>query len=656
MSKKILIVTDAWHPQVNGVVRTYEKLIEELEKKGHEVKVISPDMFLTVPLPTYNEIKLALPAYHLLKRHISSFDFDHLHIATEGSLGMMANVWARKNLKDKCWTTSFHTMLPDYINKRLKLPTNLIWPWLKWFHNKSSVVLVPTQSIADILQQKGISNIKIWRRGVDTDIFYPKENVDNDEYQKPVWVYSGRVAIEKNLPSFLDLELEGTKIVIGDGPDRKFLQEKYPDVIFTGFQTGDDLATWMNKGDVFVFPSKTDTFGIVLLEAAACGLNIAAYPVAGPKDIFAGTKGIAALNDNLYDACMEALKLSPKAAVDFAKKWQWNEVANEFLDAFENYRDYQKPVIVKNKKVNKMKKNVAIVYGGFSNEAEVSLVSGKSIIKSLGSSNEKYNFIGYRLTKDIAGFITFLKKEKIDIVFNGLHGTYGEDGCIQGLLNMLGIPYTHSGVQASAIAMDKVTINKYLANCGILVAKNISGLGKDIISEFPCNQKKVVKPTSEGSSVGVFIVGENQELDADKFAPWLNKSMMVEDYIPGKELSVAVLDGKALRVTEITTTKEFYDFNAKYDAGGSEHILLDDNLDMVKRAKEIAQDVWNALDFRGLIRVDFRFDGENHYVIDINTLPGFTPTSLAAEQAQSIGISYKELCLRLIDTALKVEH
>lgn len=329
---KILIVTDAWYPQVNGVCRTLKNLGDELKKIGHQVEYIEPNQFFTVPMPKYNEIKLSLNVWPRVGRLISKADADIIHIATEGPIGIFAKRYCVKNkLK---FTTSYHTQFDKYLKLYYPyLPIKLAQKFLKGFHSKAEKILVTTQSMKDELQEIGFDKDKmvVWTRGANHGAFQKPKKI-NLEYKRPIYLYVGRVSIEKNIRAFLDLELEGTKLVVGKGPDLDKLKKEYPEAIFKGERTNGELASYFASSDVFVFPSKTDTFGIVIIEALKCGLPVAAYPVAGPKDIFNGTN-IGSLNNDLKKAAIEALKSDRSACIEHAKKYTWENCAKIFLNS-----------------------------------------------------------------------------------------------------------------------------------------------------------------------------------------------------------------------------------------------------------------------------------------------------------------------------------
>ena len=329
---KILIVTDAWYPQVNGVCRTLKNLGDELKKIGHQVEYIEPNQFFTVPMPKYNEIKLSLNVWPRVGKLISKADADIIHIATEGPIGIFAKRYCVKNkLK---FTTSYHTQFDKYLKLYYPyLPIKLAQKFLKGFHSKAEKILVTTQSMKDELQEIGFDKDKmvVWTRGANHGAFQKPKKI-NLEYKRPIYLYVGRVSIEKNIRAFLDLDLEGTKLIVGKGPDLDKLKKEYPEAIFRGERTNGELASYFASSDVFVFPSKTDTFGIVIIEALKCGLPVAAYPVAGPKDIFNGTN-IGSLNNDLKKAALEALKSDRSACIEHAKKYTWENCAKIFLNS-----------------------------------------------------------------------------------------------------------------------------------------------------------------------------------------------------------------------------------------------------------------------------------------------------------------------------------
>jgi len=325
--ERVLIVSDAWVPQVNGVVRTLSMTADELRRLGHTVDVIGPDRFRTMACPTYPEIRLSLMPRRRLERMIESFMPCCLHIATEGPLGNAARRWAvRKRYR---FTTAFHTRFPDYLKARTGIPTRLTYAWLRRFHRQSSSLMVATPSLTHELGERGFTNLRPWSRGVDLDIFKPEPR-EVWNLPGPVFLYVGRVAVEKNIRAFLDLDLPGSKVVVGGGPQLAALKREYPGVTFTGPRFGADLARAYAGGDVFVFPSRTDTFGLVLLEALACGTPVAAYPVTGPIDIITDPR-IGATNEDLRTAALAALNGDRAACRAHAERYSWGAAAAAFL-------------------------------------------------------------------------------------------------------------------------------------------------------------------------------------------------------------------------------------------------------------------------------------------------------------------------------------
>ncbi|NWH07786.1 MAG: glycosyltransferase family 1 protein [Alphaproteobacteria bacterium] len=324
---RILIATDAWTPQVNGVVRTLETLRSELLRMGHDVRMITPELFSTVPMPTYPEIKLAIFPGSKVRRIMNAYGADTVHIATEGPIGLAVRRYCR--LRGIRFTTSFHTRFPEYVHARFGVPTSWSYAALRWFHNPSSAVMVATHSLKDELHARGFFNLRLWSRGVDVELFKPRPK-DCLDLPRPIWLYVGRVAVEKNVESFLALDLPGTKLIIGDGPMLTELKVKFPAAHFTGPKFGEELARYYSASDVFVFPSKTDTFGLVILEALASGIPVAAYPVQGPLDVI-GEAPVGALDEDLARACARALTVSGADAREFAMNFSWEACTRQFL-------------------------------------------------------------------------------------------------------------------------------------------------------------------------------------------------------------------------------------------------------------------------------------------------------------------------------------
>jgi hypothetical protein len=324
---RILIVTDAWRPQVNGVVRTLTETMRELQGFGHEVEMITPEAFHTLPCPTYPDIRLSLFPYRKVARLIEHHQPEAIHIATEGPLGLAARRWCLRH--GKKFTTAYHTRFPEYIQARSRLPLSVSYAWMRRFHNASSAVMAPTQSIVNDLTARGFTNVVLWSRGVDTTLFTPGERDRLDESAPPRFVYIGRVAVEKNIEAFLKLDLPGSKWVVGDGPLLARLKKTYPDVYFAGVFPQPELARFYRAGDVFVFPSLTDTFGLVLLEAMSCGTPVAAYPVAGPLDVV-GDSGAGVLDEDLRTACLKALDIDRTHVRAVAERFSWQAAARQF--------------------------------------------------------------------------------------------------------------------------------------------------------------------------------------------------------------------------------------------------------------------------------------------------------------------------------------
>ncbi len=331
---RIMIVSDAWKPQVNGVVRTLSTVADELRALGHTVEVVGPDRFRTLPLPTYPDIRISLFPKRRLGQLIEGFAPDALHIATEGPLGQAARAWA---LRRGCaFTTAFHTRFPEYMQARIGMPPSWMYAWMRRFHSAGQGMMVATTSLREELEQRGFARIRSWSRGVDLTQFRMElrdgGDAELDDLPRPLFLYVGRVAVEKNIRAFLDLDLPGSKAVVGGGPQLAELQRDYPAVRFTGPRHGEALARAYAQGDVFVFPSLTDTFGLVILEALACGTPVAAYPVTGPKDVLADPVGrVGAVNEDLRLACLEALAADRAAARAHAERFSWRACAETFL-------------------------------------------------------------------------------------------------------------------------------------------------------------------------------------------------------------------------------------------------------------------------------------------------------------------------------------
>jgi len=335
---KIAIVTDAWYPQINGVVRTLDMLRTEIESLGHGVSVISPSGFRSIPCPSYPEIRLALAARRRLEARLAALQADAIHIATEGPLGLAARRWCRRRALP--FTTAFHTNFPEYIAARTGLPPRWLHPAVRRFHAPSAAVMVATPAMADELAGIGIRHTRIVPRGVDTALFRPRPERETD-LPRPVSLYVGRLAVEKTVENFLALDLPGTKLVVGDGPAAGALKARFPEAVFAGALSGESLAESYAIADVFVFPSRTDTFGLVMLEALASGVPVAAFPVRGPLEIVGhdGRGGlrraagpVGRLDADLAAAVRGALSCKPAHCRSYARGFSWHACADAFLD------------------------------------------------------------------------------------------------------------------------------------------------------------------------------------------------------------------------------------------------------------------------------------------------------------------------------------
>ena len=350
---RILIASDAWAPQVNGVVQTLSQVVEQLTAQGHDVRVIHPGLFKTVPCPTYPEIRLALWPFSRLRHELEHFKPQAIHIATEGPIGLSMRLLA--HARKLPFTTAYHTQFPEYVKARSGIPVRITAALLRWFHKPSKAVMVPTLSVINTLKSRGLNNCVLWQRGVDMNRFNPQQSaaskhlsysprdLPTDDIQqvellrilngcsveKPVLLYAGRVAVEKNLEAFLDLKLPGEKWIAGDGPARKTLEKKYPEVRWFGMLNHAALSELYKRADVFVFPSMTDTFGLVLLEAMASGCPVAAFPVNGPLDVI-GSSGAGVLHWDLKAAALAALKIERDIPLNHASKFTWQHCAEQF--------------------------------------------------------------------------------------------------------------------------------------------------------------------------------------------------------------------------------------------------------------------------------------------------------------------------------------
>lgn len=325
----IAIVTDAWHPQTNGVVRTLSTTCEVLRGWGHQVTVISPEGYPSMPAPTYPEIRLALTVPGAVGRRLAKIAPDAVHIATEGPLGLAARHYCLK--RKVPFTTAYHTQFPDYIARRTGLPASVFWPYIRWFHHPAQRIMVATETIRAQLREQGLTRLTHWSRGVDLACFSP-DAPPPPEYagiEGPILLYVGRVAVEKNIEAFLACDYPGTKVVVGDGPARAALEAKFPDALFLGKKTGAELAGCYAGADVFVFPSRTDTFGLVMIEALACGTPVAAFPVAGPLDIV--TPDVGALSEDLTRAIDAARYCDRAACAEYGSSYSWEAATRQFL-------------------------------------------------------------------------------------------------------------------------------------------------------------------------------------------------------------------------------------------------------------------------------------------------------------------------------------
>jgi glycosyltransferase involved in cell wall biosynthesis len=325
---KILLATDAWRPQVNGVVRTLTALIRELKDLSHSVAVIEPGQFSGFALPGYSEIRIAVGAGARAGRMIEDESPDAIHIVTEGPVGFAARRWCMKN--GARFTTAYHTRFPEYLAGRHLVPAGLTYAVLRQFHRPSAGILVATHSIGLELRKRGFDRLQPWTRGVDPQLFSPRRRIENIGYARPVFLYVGRIAQEKNLPAFLSLDLPGSKVVVGDGPQLAELRQRFPDTHFLGHRENGELASLYASADVFVFPSRTDTFGLVLLEALASGLPVAAFPVPGPVDVV-GASGAGILSEDLRAAALKALTISRQHCREYATAFSWRNCATQFV-------------------------------------------------------------------------------------------------------------------------------------------------------------------------------------------------------------------------------------------------------------------------------------------------------------------------------------
>lgn len=329
---RIVTVSDAWHPQVNGVVRTIEATNRELVKAGHTAKVIGPGDFAAFPCPGYPEIRLSLLPYgrlaDLMDEQIETEPSVAIHVATEGPLGHAARRYCRS--RGLPFTTAYHTRFPQYLHAMFRVPEAWTYAFLRRFHNAASVVMAPTRTVQDELEANGIANVACWTRGVDVDLFHPRREPLLEDLPRPVFLYVGRVSVEKNIEAFLTLDLPGTKVVAGVGPALALLKRRFPEVRFIGVLGVNELARLYSFADVFVFPSLTDTFGLVMLEALACGTPVAAFPAQGPIDVV-GRSDVAVLDEDLQKAALLAQRIDRAACRRYAERFSWRAATQQFL-------------------------------------------------------------------------------------------------------------------------------------------------------------------------------------------------------------------------------------------------------------------------------------------------------------------------------------
>lgn len=333
---RIAIVTDAWVPQVNGVVRTLQAVRRELEATGHDVLVIAPDAYRSVPCPTYPDIRLALASPAAVGRRIVAFDADAVHLATEGPLCLSARRWCLA--RGLPFTTAYHTQFPDYVAARTGADPEWVWRYIRWFHAPAKAVLASTPTLEATLRAHGLSRVRRWGRGVDLALFRREGAIDPviAALPRPIQLYVGRIAVEKNLAAFLALPPRGSRVIVGSGPALKSLAARFPDAHFLGSRSGEALAAAYRAADVFVFPSRTDTFGLVMVEALACGAPVAAFPVPGPLDLLSATVG--AMDADLGAAIDRALGCDRGACAGYARQFDWRTSAAQFLDALSPIR------------------------------------------------------------------------------------------------------------------------------------------------------------------------------------------------------------------------------------------------------------------------------------------------------------------------------
>ena len=332
---KIVIATDAWKPQLNGVVRTLDTLGQILTRFGNEVRYITPNEFKSVPLPSYSEIRLSLMPNRKVAKIINEFKPDAIHIATEGPIGRATRRFCKR--RGYPYTTSFHTRFAEYANERWKVPTTWGYAILRDFHRDGETMMVATPGLIEELEERGFGKMKLWARGVDLEQFRPGDRSFLDSHERPVFLYVGRLAVEKSIEDFLEADLPGTKVVVGEGPQREELEAKYKDAVFVGPKYGEELTQYYQAADVFVFPSRTDTFGLVNVEALACGVPVAAYPVRGPLEILDGAPaGCGSLDEDLTKACLTAYEnRDPEACRVWAENFSWDAATRQFITNLE---------------------------------------------------------------------------------------------------------------------------------------------------------------------------------------------------------------------------------------------------------------------------------------------------------------------------------
>lgn len=338
---RIALVTDAWHPQVNGVVRTWDTVTRKLRELGHDVLVIHPKLFRTVPCPGYPAIRLAIRPRKYTIQLLREFQPDCIHIATEGPVGLVARKFCQ-HYKLK-FTTSYHTHFPQYMRVYYGVPERFTFKFMRWFHNGAVCTLVPTESVKAELEARRFTNVRVWKRGVDRQLFYPSENGrDLLNLPRPIYLNTGRVSHEKNLAEFAAMKVQGTKIIVGEGPAMRKLRRHYPDVHFTGYLVDEDMRRYLQAADVFVFPSLTDTFGNVMMEALACGTPVAAHPVTGPVDVMdeklLDGKVVGAMHQDLHVAAQQAMTISREDCRQYTQKWCWNNATQVLLSNLVNVK------------------------------------------------------------------------------------------------------------------------------------------------------------------------------------------------------------------------------------------------------------------------------------------------------------------------------